>query len=346
MHSCVTHFTRFVSFLATLSFAALAFSQNRISGPIDTSRKTQLKNGLPGLARREFDRGRVDPSRKLGYITIHLAPSGAQQAELEKLLELQRDPASPNYHKWLTPEQFAERFGPSRNDVAKVAQWLESEGLTVERQARGRNLIAFSGAASRISQALRTEFHRYVVNGQEHFANSTAPSVPAALGSMVSGFIGLDDFGSGVAPHLTNTDGTHTLSPDDIALIYDIAPLFNMNIDGAGQTIAIAGQSELEPNFADIRAFQKKFDLPPNLPQVVPVGPSPGVTGAVTEAELDIEWSSAIARGAQITYVQSSNSVTSAVYAVDQNLASVISYSFGGCEQVLIYMGVLFRSIV
>jgi subtilase family serine protease len=119
-----------------------------------------------------------------------------------------------------------------------------------------------------------------------------------------------------------------------------------MNIDGTGQTIAIAGQSELEANFADIRAFQKKFNLPPNLPQVVPVGPSPGVTSAVTEADLDIEWSSAIARGAQITYVQSSNSVTSAVYAVDQNLAPVISYSFGGCEQVLMYMGVLFRSIV
>jgi subtilase family serine protease len=101
---------------------------------------------------------------------------------------------------------------------------------------------------------------------------------------MVSGFVGLDDFGSGIAPHLTNADGNHTLSPDDIALIYDIAPLFNMNIDGAGQTIAIAGQSELEANFADIRAFQKKFNLPPNLPQVVPVGPSPGVTGAISEA--------------------------------------------------------------
>ena len=76
---------------------------------------------------------------KLGYVTMHLAPSPAQQADLEKLLEEQRDPASPNYHKWLMPEQFAGRFGVSQSDIAKIAQWLESEGLKVESQARGRN---------------------------------------------------------------------------------------------------------------------------------------------------------------------------------------------------------------
>jgi uncharacterized protein (TIGR03437 family) len=335
-----------VSCLATLLSPALAFSQDRIPGPIDASRKTPLGNAKPGLARLEFDRGPADPSRKLGYVTIHLAPSAAQQAELEKLLDEQRDPASPNYRKWLTPEQFAERFGASRNDMAKIAQWLESEGLTVERQSRSRNWIAFSGTASRIGQALKTEFRRYEVHSQEHFGNASAPSVPTTLAGMVSGFAGLDDFGSGIAPRLTNTDGTHTLSPDDIALIYDIAPLLNMGIDGTGQTIAIAGESQLEPNFSDIRAFQKKFNLPPDLPQVVAVGPSPGVNSALVEADLDIEWSSAVARGAQIIYVQSASPVTSAVHAVDQNLAPIISFSFGNCESILMYQSVLFRSVV
>ena len=80
-----TPIARFVRFFATLLLPSLVFSQDRISGPIDASRKTQVKNALPGLARAEFDRGPVDPSRKLGYITIHLAPSAAQQAEIHDL---------------------------------------------------------------------------------------------------------------------------------------------------------------------------------------------------------------------------------------------------------------------
>jgi uncharacterized protein (TIGR03437 family) len=321
-------------------------AQDRIVGPIDASRLTPIRGGAPGLARAEFDRGPVDPSRRLSYVTMHLAPSAAQQSALETLLEQQRDPASPNYRKWLAPEQFAERFGASSSDIAKVAQWLESEGLTVERQSRGRNWIAFSGTTAAVGRALQTEFHRYVIHGQEHFANSTAPSVPAALDGIVTGFMGLNDFGSNIQPHMTNPDGTHSIAPDDVATIYDITPLYNMGIDGTGQTIAIAGGSELEPNFSDIRAFQAMFNLKPNLPQVVTVGLSPGLNGGVVEADLDIEWSTAVARGAQIVYVQSSDIFQSAVYAVDQNLAPVINLSAGGCEPELMFLGALYRSIV
>lgn len=321
-------------------------AQDRIAGSIDASRKTPIRGGAPRLARAEFDRGPVDPSRKLGYVTMHLTPSAAQQAALETLLEQQRDPASPNYRKWLAPEQFAERFGASSGDMARVAQWLESEGLTVERQSRGRNWIAFSGSTAAVGRALQTEFHRYVIHGQEHFANSTAPSVPAALDGIVTGFVGLNDFGSNIQPHMTNPNGTHSIAPDDIATIYDIAPLYNMGINGTGQTIAIAGGSELEPRFSDIRAFQAMFNLKPNLPQVVTVGPSPGVNPAVVEADLDIEWSTAVARGAQIIYVQSSDFFQSAIYAVDQNLAPVINFSAGGCEAELMFLGVLYRSTV
>jgi uncharacterized protein (TIGR03437 family) len=321
-------------------------AQDRITGSIDASRKTPIRGGAPGLARAEFDRGPVDPSRKLGYVTMHLAPSAAQQAELETLLEQQRDPASPSYRKWLAPEQFAERFGASRGDMAKVAQWLESEGLTIERQSRGRNWIAFSGTAAAVGRALQTEFHRYVIHGEEHFANSTAPSVPAALDGIVTGLVGLNDFGSNIQPHMTNPDGTNSIAPDDIATIYDITPLYNMGIDGTGQIIAIAGSSELEPHFSDIRAFQAMFNLNVNLPQVVTVGPSPGLNGAVLEADLDIEWSTAVARGAYIVYVQSSDIFQSAIYAVDQNLAPVINLSAGACEAELMYLGELYRSIV
>ena len=327
-----------------VALPSILFAQDRIAGSIDRSQVFPLRNGAQLLARTQFDRGPVDPARKLGYVTIHLAPSPAQQAALDKLLEEQRDPASPNYHKWLTPEQFADRFGASSNDIAKITQWLESEGLKIEHQARGRNWIGFSGTAASVGRALHTEFHRYVVNGEEHFANATAPSVPAALDGIVSGFVGLDDFGQ--KPAYNNSDGTHSLAPDDIATIYDIAPLYTMGLDGSGVTIVITGKTDLEPNFTDIRAFRAKFNLPPKDPKVVLVGTSPGLNSNIGEADVDIEWSGAVARNAQIVYVESFDYSISGIYAVDQNLGQIISHSAGQCEQTFMYQGVLFRSIV
>ena len=64
----------------------------------------------------------------------------AQQAALEQLLAEQQDPASPNYHNWLTPEQYADRFGVSQNDIDKIVSWLETEGFTVDQVARGRDI--------------------------------------------------------------------------------------------------------------------------------------------------------------------------------------------------------------
>src|SRR5689334_13005329 len=97
------------------------------------------------LARSEFDQGSVEPSRRLTTVTVYLPPSAAQGIALEKLLEEQRDRSSPNYQKWVTPEQFADRFGASREDFEKVQAWLKSYGLKIEHRARGRNWIAFSG---------------------------------------------------------------------------------------------------------------------------------------------------------------------------------------------------------
>ena len=121
-------------------------------------------------------------------------PSAAQQSHLEQLLAAQQNPSSPDFHKWLTPEQFADRFGISGSDHSKVVAWLQSEGLTVNESARGRNWLAFSGTAGQVSRALHTEIHRYQANGATHVANSTDPAVPAALADNVGGFLGLDDF--------------------------------------------------------------------------------------------------------------------------------------------------------
>lgn len=292
-----------------------------------------LKGNINPNAQLQFDRGPVDPSQRLGLITLALKPTPEQQADLEQLLMEQQDRSSPNYHRWLTPEQYADRFGLSVGDVAKIRAWLESEGFTINYVARGRNWVAFSGTAAQVTTTFHTEIHRYDVNGEMYFANAGEPSLPKTLESCVLGVLGLDDFVKGrrVKPRYTAANGDHALVPDDIATIYDIARLYEQGVDGSGQQIVVAGQSDI--SLADIATFREGI-LPANVPRVllVPGSADPGTTVDQAEADLDLEWIGSVARNAGITYVNSTNVIASAAYAIGENLAPVISYSFGACE--------------
>jgi uncharacterized protein (TIGR03437 family) len=318
--------TAAVFFCAALAVSA---APDRIHQPIDPSRTVAIPGQVHPKARAQYDRGALDPSFEIRYATMLLAPA----AGLESFLAEQQNPASANYRRWITPEQFADRFGLSSGDIAQVTAWLQSQGLTVEQVARGRHWIAFSGTAARMSAALRTGFHRYVVNGETHFANTGDPSVPAAFSGVVAGFTGLNDFRlrPAVLSARYNSGSSHLLAPEDIAVIYDISPLYQAGIDGSGQKIAVLGQTAVA--LADIRAFRKRFNLPANDPQLMLAGPNPGVSPPdLVEADLDLEWSGAIAPAATLVYVYSFDIGYSAQFAVDQNVAPVITMSYGGCE--------------
>src|SRR5262249_52878954 len=143
----------------------------------------------------------------LDHVLLVVKPSPTQQADLDQLLKDQQNSSSPNFHKWLTPEEYGARFGLSTSDHSKLVSWLTSQGLTVQETGRGRNWIAFAGPASRISAALQTEIHRYATNGKTHFANARDISVPAAFADVVSGFIGLNDFIPQPSIHAVPIDG-------------------------------------------------------------------------------------------------------------------------------------------
>ena len=270
-------------------------------------------------------------------ITVQFKLSATQQKALHELLEDQQNASSPNFHRWLTPEEYADRFGISRNDIGKISSWLESEGFSVDSVARGRSWIAFSGMAEQVQHTLHTEIHRFRVNGELHYANVASPVIPIALADVVSGFEGLNDFVPKASPRQrpleTLPDGSHTLAPDDLATIYDITSLYKAGIDGTGQKIAISGQSQLK--LSDIKAFRTKFNLPDRVPQVilVPKLVDPGFAGlSEVEADLDVEWAGAIAQNATIIYVYSQDVISAVEYVIDQNLAPVLSLSFGLCE--------------
>ncbi len=330
--------------IAMLVCAVSALAQtSRITQTVDEGQRTILAGHLHPKAQPANDLGRVAPSLSIPYITLTLAPSASQQADLEKLLVAQRTVGSASYRQWLSPEEYAQRFGVSDADVGKITHWLEGQGLQVLNVARGRNWIAVSGSAAQVETAFRTEIHSYAVEGETHYANATEPSVPAAFSSVVRGVRGMNDFrlkprarvkAQHTSPDYTSR-GSHNLAPDDLATIYDIAPLYTAGIDGTGQKIAIAGQSEV--NVSDISAFRSMFNLPANTPQMVlvPGSKNPGVqsaSGDLAESDLDLEWSGAVARNATIIFVYSGDALTSVQYAIDQKLAPVVSVSYGACE--------------
>jgi uncharacterized protein (TIGR03437 family) len=330
-------------FLACLGAAGALWGQpSRIPRIVDATRTVLLRGNVPAPDLMGQDQGPVDPAFELSYVTLLLKPTAAQQQELEHLLAEQQDPASPRYRRWLTPAEYADRFGVSAADIGKITAWLQGQGLRVHDVARGRHWISFSGTAAQVGRALYTEFHRYRQGGAVRFGNATAPSIPADLADVVSGFAGLDDLPlrahstrnrnfQGSGEPRSNLGANHYLAPDDIATIYNLNPLYSAGIDGTGQKIAVVGRTAID--LADIRIFRKRFNLPDRDPQVVLVGPDPGTNlNDLGEADLDVEWSGAVARKATIVYVYARSVSTSMQYAVDNNLAPVISTSYGLCE--------------
>jgi len=321
--------------LACMAASSAWAQQDRITTPVDPNQVVALKGSVSPQARRQFDQGPVAASFQLPYITLMLKPDAAQQAALQQLLAAQQDPASLEYRRWLTPEEYAGRFGLSANDMGKIRAWLESAGFKVLYTARGRDWIAFSGTAGSVEAALRTQVHRYVVNGETHFAILADPSIPAALEPVAAALTGLHDFNPKAPKHaqpaFTDGAGNITIAPGDLGTIYDINQLYAQGIDGTGQTIAIVGATQLE--LSDIQGFRSTFSLGNQNLQTMLVGTDPGMNSdALGEADIDLEWSGAVARNASFIYLYSTDPTGAAVYAIDQNLAPVVSESFGTCE--------------
>ena len=293
---------RFLTCWILIGVAAPAVAQpNRISSRIDNNLTVTVRSRAPGIASARNDLGRVESGFRLNGITLMLARSAAQQADLDRLLLAQQNPSSPYFHQWLTPEQFADRFGASQSDLAQIQEWLQAQGFTLDYAARSRTYVTFSGTAQQVRNTFHTEIHRYGAGGQTYYANASDPSVPEALADLVAGVRGLDDVHPQplyreALPQLNGSGGQHYIGPADFAAIYDVTPLYNAGIDGTGQKIAVAGQAGISTS--DIDAFRSEFNLgPKNLQVLLAPGYSGGFGNAnsALEADLDIEWSGAVA---------------------------------------------------
>jgi Pro-kumamolisin, activation domain/Bacterial Ig-like domain (group 3) len=361
-------------FLFIIACVAAGFGQrvpvqSRITDPIDESLLTRLWGNTHPLAAVKYDRGAAPLALPMERMLLVLKRSAAQETALRRLLDEQLDESSPNFHKWLTPEEFGNQFGPSDQDIESVTSWLASQGFQVNRVSKGRMVAEFSGTAALVNNAFHTEIRKYDVNGQEHWANATDPQIPSALMPVVAGVNTLYNFprtpllhSAGVISRAKDTGQTtparplftfpapggcgvqssncFAVGPYDFATIYNVLPLWTGSpaIDGSGQTIAIVGETDINPQ--DVTDFRNFFGLPAANVTVTHNGPTPGIlqNGEETEAALDVQWSGAVAKGATINFVVSSSTESSlgvdlsAEYIIDNNLAPILSESYGACE--------------
>ena len=345
-----------------LSLAPLVRAQGapqaRVMQSVRNDKLTTLRGNVHPMARAANDRGELPGTQSITRMTLLLQRSAAQETALEQLLAEQQDPKSPNYHAWLTPQQFGEQFGPADSDIQTLRNWLSSQGFSNLRISNGKTLITFDGTAGQVRNAFHTGIHRLSVNGREHFANMQEPEIPEALAPVIAGVAGLHNFHpqplvkrfgkfqrnrktGEITPLFTFTDVNGTffgVGPGDFKTIYNVPS----TLDGTGVSIAVVGQSNI--NIQDVRDFRSIFGLAAKDPQVILNGPDPGlVSGDEGESDLDVEWAGAIAPNASIKFVTTQSSSTdgvsgvdaSAAYIVDNNVADVLSESYGACESGL-----------
>jgi len=332
-------------------------------------------NVSPRLAAAK-DLGLAPTEQRIQLMSLRFNMTAGQQASLTQLLTNLQDPTSPQYHQWLTPEQFGAQFGLAPADLAQVSQWLTSQGFKITSVARGGMFIEFSGTVGQANQAFHTQIHNVQLGTETHIANYTAPMLPQGIAGVTAAVTGLDDFklkphvksriisgsasgsatgsaasATGVQPNYTSSiTGANYVAPGDFYTIYDENTALTSNINGTGIKIAVVGQTDVYPT--DISTFRSVSGLSVNPYTVVLDGADPGYSSNsddIIESELDLEWSGATAPSATILFVNSVAVIDgSLTYAVDQNLAPIITDSYGDCEpdltpSGLVYYGTTFQ---
>jgi len=344
-------------FLTCASFLAAQSRPPLISSGIDESHRHTLTGNTRPEATAQNDQGAVEGDLPLEHMILQFARSAADEQSLREYIDSLHDAASPTYHRWMTASEFGAVWGAAEADRSTVVEWLESHGFTVNSIAAGGMTIDFSGTAAQVLEALHTEIHYLNVNGVRHVANMSDPQIPDALAPAVAGIVSLHDFSPRPlkrprADYTFTSAGntTQAMTPGDLAVIYNLNPLFAAGITGKNQTIAVIEDSNLYKS-SDWNTFRSTFGLTKyssgSLTTIHPAPASgtnncrsPGiVAGDDGEAILDAEWASAAAPDAAILVAACEGTQTTfgGVIALEnlvnsKALPSIVSISYGGCE--------------
>lgn len=340
--------------------------RSRITQAVDETNRVVLAGNTRSEAQAANDRGAVANDFAMEHMLLQLKRSPEQELALQRFIDELHTQGSPNFHRWLTAQEFGERFGLAQAELEAVTNWLESHGFRVNVVYPSGMLIDFSGTAAQVNLAFWTEIHHLEVKGERHISNVSDPRIPAALAPVVAGVVSLHDFRPHTMHHLRKAKAGFTfidilgntnyaVVPADLAKIYNLNPLFTVGISGQGQTIVLIEDTDVF-SASDWSTFRQTLGLSgytsASFTQVHPPAPTsqsgnnctaPGVIAPNdAEAILDAEWASASAPSAAIEMAACAD--TSATFGgliAIQNLInattpppSIMSISYGQCETV------------
>jgi subtilase family serine protease len=376
-------------FVLTAMGVSLADSGSRTARPLVIQKiNDKAPAVLNGNVRKDLaahrNLGPVDDSLKLNHLFLTLRRSPEQQAALTNLIERLHQPSAPEYHQWLTPEQFGQSFGVSDKDIAAITVWLESRGFHVNNVPHNAVFIDFAGTAKNIRDTFHTQLTYFDVNGQKRFANTGDPQIPAALQDVVAGITGLNNFPlhanhsapqqvsnengkwhnasahTGANPAYSNGSGDYDIAPQDFYTIYNTNSLYAAGTKGAGATIAVAEESDIEfgtvnssthqATGGDVATFRSLFGVNAvsgtlnmyvyhgyGADTCTAPGIDPSDIGEDVEASLDAEWASAVAPAAKLIFMSCDDNTDNGIFTslqalFDNNLADAVSLSYGETE--------------
>jgi subtilase family serine protease len=325
-----------------------------ITRPIDERHLIRLAGNTRREANSDTDRGRVRDDFPMEHMLLLLKRPPQLEQEFEQYIDSLTDKSSPNFHRWLMPDEQGQKYGLAQEDIDIVTGWLQSHGFTVGYVYPNRRVIDFSGTAGEIREAFHTEIHHLDVRGEHHFANMSDPQIPEALAPVVLGVVSMHDF----KPHpylkprtqyrVTSGSNTYNLVvPADVQTIYNLAPIYRQGIYGQGQTIVVV--EDAMPWSTDPTTYQTTFGLNvyggswtnthPNAGNncTAPASPNPDEG----EANIDVDVAMAVAPGATVQVASCNDGTPVSTFGgllALENLVStgtppaVISMSYGECE--------------
>src|ERR1043166_1017157 len=213
-----------------------------LSTPAWSEERQVLRQYLPAAAKNAAPAG---PSSRWTRLNLSISLPWRNQEALAGLLRELYDPASSNYHRFLTPQQFAERFGPTEQDYQEVIKFAESHGLKVTGRHPNRALLDVQGPVASVERAFHVNLRSYQhpKEARTFFAPEQAPSVELSVPLLAVS--GLDNY---FVPHslikpmpLDQPRPANGSGPfgkylgDDFRTAY----IPGVSLTGSGQTVAL-----------------------------------------------------------------------------------------------------------
>ena len=320
----------------------------------DSEPMVSLPGGVPPQASQLLAAATPAPAGMPLRLRIYLNLSNPQAAR--QMIEDLQNPSSPIYHKWLTPKQFDQMFGPLQASYDAIASWLVSQGFSVTAVRRDRRDVEFTGTVAQADQAFQVQI--MIMKDGKHYGILSDPMIPTRFQGVILGVMGLDNLNaaspaSTISPVWTSANSKSpygiaitAFAPADFYTLYDENALLNAGVNGSvtgspNECLAIVGLSDYLP--AAVTAFdtQPQINLPtPTITERL-ADSYPGFTVDENEALLDLEWGHAAAPGAPLTlYIgnkKEDGSPDQAVLnafelAVADNTCGTINVSFQLCD--------------